>query len=160
MSFVRVEVFPLLGMGSMSWAYDLRSAGHAGSRRMWHLCPDNTIVREDASACSSRACCELRSRMIRTLLAGGALCRSLAGVAAGILLHTEDGGASWTRIPLSNKLPGAPLRITALPGKGEAEMVTESGAIYATSNAAYTWKAAVQVRCCDQVLSTPPSRGP
>lgn len=63
---------------------------------------------------------------------------------AGILLHTEDGGGKWERVPLSNKLPGAPLKITALPGKGEAEMVTEAGAIYATSNAAYTWKAAVQ----------------
>jgi photosystem II stability/assembly factor-like uncharacterized protein len=36
------------------------------------------------------------------------------------------------------------LKITALPGKGEAEMVTEAGAIYATNNTAYTWKAAVQ----------------
>lgn len=62
----------------------------------------------------------------------------------GILLHTENGGATWERVPLSNKLPGAPLKVTALPGKGEAEMVTEAGAIYATSNAAYTWKAAVQ----------------
>lgn len=62
----------------------------------------------------------------------------------GILLHTEDSGATWTRIPLSNKLPGAPIKVTALPGKGEAEMCTESGAIYVTNNTAYTWKAAVQ----------------
>jgi len=62
----------------------------------------------------------------------------------GILLHTEDSGATWTRIPLSNKLPGAPIKVTALPGKGQAEMCTESGAIYVTNNTAYTWKAAVQ----------------
>jgi photosystem II stability/assembly factor-like uncharacterized protein len=48
------------------------------------------------------------------------------------------------RIPHSAKRPGAPLRITALPKEGEAEMVTESGVIYATNNTAYTWKAAVQ----------------
>lgn len=64
--------------------------------------------------------------------------------AVGILLHSEDSGATWTRIPLSNKLPGAPIKVTALPGKGEAEMCTESGAIYVTNNTAYTWKAAVQ----------------
>ena len=45
---------------------------------------------------------------------------------------------------MSNKLPGTPIKITALDGKGEAEMATDSGAIYSTSNAAYTWKAAVQ----------------
>ena len=63
---------------------------------------------------------------------------------AGILLHTTNGGVDWTRIPLSAKLPGAPIKVTALPGAGEAEMCTESGAIYVTNNEAYTWKAAVQ----------------
>jgi photosystem II stability/assembly factor-like uncharacterized protein len=64
-----------------------------------------------------------------------------------ILLHTTDGGKSWERVPLSNKLPGAPLLITALPGtdkKGQAELTTDQGAIYVTDNAAYTWTAAVQ----------------
>ena len=63
---------------------------------------------------------------------------------AGILLHTTNGGKDWTRIPLSAKLPGAPIKVTALPGEGAAEMCTESGAIYVTDNTAYTWKAAVQ----------------
>ena len=62
-----------------------------------------------------------------------------------ILLHTTDGGKAWERVPLSNKLPGAPLLITALPGdKGQAELTTDQGAIYVTDNAAYTWAAAVQ----------------
>jgi photosystem II stability/assembly factor-like uncharacterized protein len=61
-----------------------------------------------------------------------------------ILLHTGDGGKSWERIPLSAKLPGAPIVITALPGEpGQAEMTTDQGAIYVTNNRAYTWSAAV-----------------
>lgn len=62
-----------------------------------------------------------------------------------ILLHTTDGGTNWERVPLSAKLPGNPILVTALPGKsGQAEMTTDQGAIYATDNAAYTWSAAVQ----------------
>lgn len=61
-----------------------------------------------------------------------------------ILLHTTDGGKSWERVPLSSKLPGVPVLITALEGKGSAEMTTDQGAIYVTSNTALNWTAAVQ----------------
>ena len=60
-----------------------------------------------------------------------------------ILLHTTDGGKSWERVPLSNKLPGTPVSITALGG-GKAEMATDEGAIYYTENEARTWKALVK----------------
>ncbi|KAG7672399.1 hypothetical protein Ndes2526B_g09089 [Nannochloris sp. 'desiccata'] len=61
-----------------------------------------------------------------------------------ILLHTTDGGKNWERVPLSSKLPGTPQLITALDGKGAAEMSTDEGAIYVTNNGAYNWTAAVQ----------------
>jgi len=61
-----------------------------------------------------------------------------------ILLHTKNGGESWDRIPLSAKLPGTPVSITAGKTEGTAEMVTDAGAIYVTDNTAYTWKAAVE----------------
>ncbi|KAK9918448.1 hypothetical protein WJX75_004173 [Coccomyxa subellipsoidea] len=62
-----------------------------------------------------------------------------------ILLHTNDGGDNWERVPLSAKLPGNPVLVCALPGEqGRAEMTTDQGAVYVTSNAAYTWTAAVQ----------------
>ncbi len=60
-----------------------------------------------------------------------------------ILLHTEDGGQSWSRIPLSAKLPGAPYGIIA-NGPKTAEMVTDLGAIYKTTNGGANWKALVE----------------
>lgn len=60
-----------------------------------------------------------------------------------ILLKTTNGGTTWERVPLSARLPGNPVLITAT-GKDSAEMITDEGAIYVTSNGAYTWKAAVE----------------
>lgn len=60
-----------------------------------------------------------------------------------ILLHTTDGGTSWSRISLSAKLPGSPDKILAL-SSNSAEMTTDVGAIYRTSDGARTWKALVQ----------------
>jgi len=60
-----------------------------------------------------------------------------------ILLHTTDGGTSWSRIALSAKLPGSPDQILAL-SPDSAEMTTDVGAIYRTTDSARTWKALVQ----------------
>ena len=60
-----------------------------------------------------------------------------------ILLHTDNGGESWSRIPLSEKLPGAPYGIVALDSQS-AEMVTNLGAIYKTTDGGSTWKALVE----------------
>ncbi|KAK1569154.1 hypothetical protein Q3G72_001335 [Acer saccharum] len=60
-----------------------------------------------------------------------------------ILLYTSDAGQTWDRIPLSAQLPGDMVFIKAT-GEKSAEMVTDQGAIYVTSNRGYNWKAAVQ----------------
>ncbi|CAA7403420.1 unnamed protein product [Spirodela intermedia] len=60
-----------------------------------------------------------------------------------ILLYTSDAGENWQRIPLSSQLPGDMVYIKAT-GEQSAEMVTDEGAIYVTSNKGYNWKAAVQ----------------
>ncbi|XP_043812023.1 photosystem II stability/assembly factor HCF136, chloroplastic isoform X2 [Manihot esculenta] len=60
-----------------------------------------------------------------------------------ILLYTSDAGETWQRIPLSAQLPGDMVYIKAT-GEKSAEMVTDEGAIYITSNGGYNWRAAVQ----------------
>mmetsp|Transcript_5155 Transcript_5155/g.18865 ORF Transcript_5155/g.18865 Transcript_5155/m.18865 type:complete len:416 (-) Transcript_5155:2485-3732(-) len=61
-----------------------------------------------------------------------------------ILLHTSDAGRTWERIPLNSKLPGVPMLVKGIKEGGEAEMTTDQGAIYVTSDGGYLWKAAVQ----------------
>ncbi|NJK28392.1 MAG: photosynthesis system II assembly factor Ycf48 [Coleofasciculaceae cyanobacterium SM2_3_26] len=60
-----------------------------------------------------------------------------------LLLHTEDGGNTWTRVRLSERLPGEPNTITAL-GPQVAEMTTNVGAIYRTTDGGANWKAMVE----------------
>ncbi len=60
-----------------------------------------------------------------------------------ILLHTDDGGDNWSRISLSSKLPGSPDGIIAL-APNTAEMVTDLGAIYKTTDGGKNWKALVE----------------
>ncbi len=60
----------------------------------------------------------------------------------GLLLHSTDGGRSWGRLLLDTKLPGEPYAITALGAK-QAELATNVGAIYRTSDAGSSWQSLV-----------------
>lgn len=59
-----------------------------------------------------------------------------------VLLHSLDGGDHWESILLSEKLPGDPILITALD-LATAELVTNIGAIYRTTDGGAHWKAMV-----------------
>ena len=60
----------------------------------------------------------------------------------GLLMHTTDGGQNWTRLFLDTKLPGEPYLITAL-GPNSAELATNVGAVYRTSDGGGSWDAEV-----------------
>jgi photosystem II stability/assembly factor-like uncharacterized protein len=59
-----------------------------------------------------------------------------------LMLHTDDGGDSWEQIPLSDRLPGSPEYLYAL-GENSADMITDVGAIYRTTDGGRNWKAMV-----------------
>jgi photosystem II stability/assembly factor-like uncharacterized protein len=60
----------------------------------------------------------------------------------GLLLHSTDGGQNWDRLLLDTKLPGEPYLITAL-STGKAELATNVGAVYQTSDGGSSWQAKV-----------------
>lgn len=60
----------------------------------------------------------------------------------GLLLHSDDAGKSWSRLLLDTKLPGEPYLVTA-QGPKSAELATNVGAVYRTSDAGSSWQALV-----------------
>jgi len=89
---------------------------------------------------------------------------------AGMCQEGDSSAAEFPMPVISNLLvcccvvcvfvcPGAPIVITALPGEpGQAEMITDQGAIYVTNNRAYTWSAAV-METVDATLNRTVSSG-
>jgi len=60
----------------------------------------------------------------------------------GLVLHSSDAGQTWTRLLLTNKLPGEPYLVKAL-APAQAELATTVGAIYRTDDGGGHWSALV-----------------
>lgn len=60
----------------------------------------------------------------------------------GLVLHSTDTGRTWTRLLLTNKLPGEPYLVTALAPE-RAELATTVGAIYRTDDGGRHWTSLV-----------------
>ncbi|MDP7327906.1 MAG: photosynthesis system II assembly factor Ycf48 [Prochlorococcaceae cyanobacterium ETNP7_MAG_30] len=60
----------------------------------------------------------------------------------GLVMHSTDAGQNWTQLTLENKLPGDPYLIIS-KGDNSAELATNAGAIYRTSDGGTNWEATV-----------------